>query len=96
MELKEKITNREATVAVIGLGYVGLPLAVEIAKVGFSVAGVDISPEKVKLVNDGRSDIRDVPDEVLSPLVMDGKLRATTEFSILKQADVISICVPSQ
>ncbi|MFH1625431.1 MAG: nucleotide sugar dehydrogenase [Pseudomonadota bacterium] len=94
-ELFSKIKARTAKVAVIGVGYVGLPLAVEFAKEGFSVTGIDIDPEKVDAINDGRSYIRDVEKEDLRPLVQSERLRATSDYSFLKEIDAISICVPT-
>jgi len=95
MSLMEKIKRKEALVGVIGLGYVGLPLAVEKAKAGFDVLGFDIQPQKVKWVNEGRNYIGDVVDEELADLVRRGKLRATTNFDELATCDVIAICVPT-
>src|SRR5581483_4530813 len=79
--LEEKIRTRRARVGIVGLGYVGLPLAVEFAKAGFSVTGIDISEEKARLVNAGESYIGDIATSTLRPLVESGKLRATTDFS---------------
>ncbi len=95
MRLYEKIVSKTAKVCVIGLGYVGLPLAVEKAKAGYSVLGFDIQEKKVKWVNEGRNYIGDVVDEELSELVKAGRLRATADFSDLKNCDVIAICVPT-
>ena len=95
MELVEKIESRKARVGIIGLGYVGFPLAVEFAAAGFQVAGIDVNPTKVKVVNHGGSHIPDIdPDRVL-PLVKSGNLKATTEFEVLADCDAISICVPT-
>jgi UDP-N-acetyl-D-glucosamine dehydrogenase len=93
--LEEKIRTRRARVGIIGLGYVGLPLAVEFAKAGFSVTGIDISREKVGRVNAGDSYVGDVPSATLGPLVESGKLRATTDFSTVLELDTINICVPT-
>ncbi|MHB1042434.1 MAG: nucleotide sugar dehydrogenase [Eubacteriales bacterium] len=93
--LKEKINNRSAKVAIIGLGYVGLPMAVEQARTGFSVIGVDKDPKKVEMVNSGKSYIRDVPANILNELVESGKLKVYSHFNKLKDADVIIICVPT-
>jgi len=93
--LKEKILNREATIGVIGLGYVGLPLAVEKAKAGFDVIGFDIQEKKVQMVNEGHNYIGDVVNEDLERIVKEGKLRATTDFDELKNCDVAAICVPT-
>ena len=93
--LEEKIRTRAARVGIVGLGYVGLPLAVEFAKAGFSVTGIDISQEKAKRVNAGDSYVGDVPSATLGPLVESGKLRATTDFSAVLELDTINICVPT-
>src|SRR5262245_60458791 len=94
-QLKDRIKNREARVAVIGIGYVGLPLVVEIAKAGFTVTGYDKSAEKVRLASAGKSYIKDVPSDVLGPLVASGKVSASTDPDVLGKADVIVICVPT-
>src|ERR1039457_5653944 len=93
--LAEKIRTRRARVGIVGLGYVGLPLAVEFAKAGFSVTGIDISTQKVDRVNAGESYIGDIPSSTLGPLVESGKLRATTDFSAVLEPDTINICVPT-
>ena len=80
---------------VLGLGYVGLPLAVEFAKAGFDVVGIDVQQSKVDDFNTGHSYIKDVPDSVFSPLVKSGKLRATSDFSVIRTLDTIDICVPT-
>ncbi|MCE5273136.1 NAD(P)-binding domain-containing protein, partial [bacterium] len=95
MKLIEKIQSRKAEVAIIGLGYVGFPLAVEFSSAGFSVTGIDLSESKVKVVNHGGSHIPDVDPAVVSPLVKKGLLKATTEFEALAKADAMSICVPT-
>ena len=94
-ELKKKIINRTAKVAVIGLGYVGLPLAIEIAKAGFSVAGIDVDKEKVDKINSKNSYIPDVTKETLNGLVSQEKLIATSDYKVLKEIDIVSICVPT-
>ena len=93
--LKEKITNRTAIVGVVGLGYVGLPFAVEKAKVGFRVIGVEQNPRRAELVNRGESYIADVPTEVLKEVVDKGLLRAETGFDRVAEMDVIVIAVPT-
>ncbi len=93
--LHDKIKNREAKVAVIGIGYVGLPLVVEVAKAGFTVVGYDKSAEKVKQANAGKSYIKDVSDETLAPLVASGKVSASNDPDVLAKADVVVICVPT-
>ncbi len=94
-KLKEKIVNRTAKVGVIGLGYVGLPLAVEKGKVGFEVIGFDRNAKRVAQVNAGDNYIKDVKDEDLKALVVGKKLVATDDFARLKDVDVIVICVPT-
>ena len=91
----EKIRTRDVAVGVIGLGYVGLPLAVEFAKAGLSVTGFDVDDEKVREVNAGHSYIPDVPDAELSEATTSGRLRATSDMSQLGDMDVIDICVPT-
>ena len=93
--LKSKITARTAHVGVIGLGYVGLPFAVEKAKVDFPVLGFDNNPERCGMVNRGENYIGDVKDAELRKLVQDGRLSATPDFRRLTEADVIVICVPT-
>jgi UDP-N-acetyl-D-glucosamine dehydrogenase len=93
--LEEKIRSRRARVGIVGLGYVGLPLAVEFAKAGFTVTGIDISEEKVRRVNAGDSYVGDIPSSTLAPLVQSGKLRATMDFSVVLELDTINICVPT-
>src|SRR4051812_9128381 len=88
--LEEKILTRRARVGIVGLGYVGLPLAVEFAKAGFSVTGIDISDQKTRLINAGKSYIGDIPESVLSPLVESGKIRATTDFSAVLELDTVN------
>ena len=93
--LEEKIRTRRARVGIVGLGYVGLPLAVEFARAGFSVTGIDVSEEKTRRVNAGDSYVGDVRSSTLTPLVESGKLRATTDFSAVLDLDTINICVPT-
>jgi len=94
-KLIDKIENRTAEIAVVGLGYVGLPLAVEFARKGFNVTGIDVSIEKVKKVNAGKNYIQDIDDALLKKLVKEKKLSATSDFSIMKKIDCVSICVPT-
>src|ERR1041384_6368909 len=91
--LEDKIRTRTARVGIVGLGYVGLPLAVEFAKAGFTVTGIDISEEKTRRVNAGDSYVGDIPTTALTPLVNAGKLRATTDFSVVRELDTVNICV---
>lgn len=93
--LARKIESREARVGIVGLGYVGLPLAVEYAKAGFTVTGIDLSAAKIDRVNAGESYIADIPTAELKPLVDSGKLRATTDFSVIAELDTVNICVPT-
>ena len=93
--LLEKIKSKVAKVGVIGLGYVGLPLAVEKAKAGFCVLGFDIQPEKVDKINRGENYIGDVVPEELSTLSQNGHLSATGDFSRIRECDVVTICVPT-
>ncbi len=93
--LLKKIEEKSITVGVVGLGYVGLPLAVEKAKAGFKTIGFDVQESKVKLVNEGHNYIGDVVDSDLKELVEKGMLTATTDFSFVKDVDFIAICVPT-
>jgi UDP-N-acetyl-D-glucosamine dehydrogenase len=95
MNLIEKIDNRSARIGVIGLGYVGLPLAMEFANAGYKVTGIDIDQNKINSLNDGKNYIKDVNDESLKNAVEKGLLKGTTDFSIVKELDTISICVPT-
>jgi len=94
-QLEGKIKDRSAGVAIIGMGYVGLPLAVELGRVGFNVTGIDISEKKVKTINAGKSDIDDIKDSDVKELVDLKRLRCTDDFSVLKNTDVVIICVPT-
>jgi UDP-N-acetyl-D-glucosamine dehydrogenase len=94
-QLAEKIANKTAQVGIIGLGYVGLPLAVEFAKAGFTVTGIDLVESKVERINAGDSYIQDIPAGEVQALVEAGKLRATTDFSVVAGLDTINICVPT-
>ncbi|HEX9988683.1 MAG TPA: nucleotide sugar dehydrogenase [Chloroflexia bacterium] len=93
--LAEKISSRTATVGIIGLGYVGLPLAVEFAHAGFSVVALDVDRRKVEDIKAGRSYIKDVTDDAISSAVQSGRLHATTDYRALREVDTISICVPT-
>ncbi|WP_244833969.1 nucleotide sugar dehydrogenase [Clostridium sp. BJN0001] len=94
-ELLDKINNKTAKVGVVGLGYVGLPLAVEKANAGYKTTGFDVQEKKVSMVNEGKNYIGDVVDSKLKKLVDEKKLRATTDFSFVKDVDTICICVPT-
>jgi UDP-N-acetyl-D-glucosamine dehydrogenase len=93
--LLDKIQDRSAVIGLIGLGYVGLPLAVEFGKAGFKVIGVDVDPRKVDALTAGRSYIPDVSSEDVAALRAAGKLEATTDYAALQFADAVSICVPT-
>lgn len=93
--LEKKIKNKEAIISVIGLGYVGLPLAKGFASKGFRVIGIDLDPKKVQDIAQGRSYLKDIPHEEIAPLVREGKLEATTDYHFAQRADAIFICVPT-
>jgi UDP-N-acetyl-D-glucosamine dehydrogenase len=93
--LARRLEDRSARLAVIGLGYVGLPLAVEFAKAGFTVHGVDIDERRVRELNQGRSYIQDVATADVADMVKAGRFSATTDFSVLKRCDSVNICVPT-
>lgn len=93
--LLKKLQDKTAVMAVLGLGYVGLPLASVFAEAGFKVIGVDPVQEKVDLVNQGKSYVLDVPTQTVARLVKEGRLSATTDFAACAQADAVSICVPT-
>ncbi|MEK6320709.1 MAG: nucleotide sugar dehydrogenase [Acidobacteriota bacterium] len=94
-EILNKLNERRAVVGVIGLGYVGLPLAVEFARGGLKVIGFDVDPSRVDAINKGRSYIPDVPTEMVAALVERGKFSAATDFSHLAETDAVIICVPT-
>ena len=93
--LKEKIESKTARVGIVGLGYVGLPLAMEFAKAGFHVTGIDVQPAKVDGLNRGESHVQDVPSEEVAALVRNKGFHATTDFSVVRDLDTINICVPT-
>jgi UDP-N-acetyl-D-glucosamine dehydrogenase len=95
MNLIERLKRREGRVVVIGIGYVGLPLVVEFAQAGFHVTGYDKDERKVASLKKGVSYIEDIPTEVLAPLVAAGKLTASTDESVMKDADAVIVCVPT-
>jgi len=94
-DLLTKIASKQAHVVVIGIGYVGLPLVAEFARAGFRTTGLDNDPEKVRLLNEGRSYIADVPESDLAPHVKSGRLDASTDRSVLAKADAVIVCVPT-
>lgn len=93
--LIQKLENKTAKLGVVGLGYVGLPLAVEKAKAGYEVIGFDVQDKKVEMVNKGHNYIGDVVDADLKNIVEEGKLKATTDFSFVSEVDAVSIAVPT-
>jgi UDP-N-acetyl-D-glucosamine dehydrogenase len=93
--LKKKLRDRKATAAVIGLGYVGLPLALEIASAGFDVVGIDVDPNKIASLKAGRSYIGDVSDKTIADATQTGRFVATSDFAALRDVDTVSICVPT-
>lgn len=95
IELLEKIQSKKIVCGVVGLGYVGLPLAVEKAKAGYKTIGFDVQAEKVRLVNEGKNYIGDVVDSDLAKLAQSKMLTATTDFSFIKDVDFVAICVPT-
>jgi UDP-N-acetyl-D-glucosamine dehydrogenase len=94
-QLMERILTRRAQAGVVGLGYVGLPLAVEFARNGLSTTGIDLDPQKIAVITSGRSYIPDVSDTDVSAAVAAGRLRATTDFSVVASLDTLNICVPT-
>ncbi|MEE8450219.1 MAG: UDP binding domain-containing protein [Thermodesulfobacteriota bacterium] len=94
-QLIRKIAALEARLGVVGIGYVGLPLAVEFAKAGFFVVGIDIDSERVAMLNAGHSYISDVNEVELASLVAGGRLRAVQDYRVVSELDVVSICVPA-
>jgi UDP-N-acetyl-D-glucosamine dehydrogenase len=94
-KLIEKLENRRANVAVLGLGYVGLPFASVFAEAGYRVTGIDMDAGKIEKLNQGISYIQDVPTEQVARLVSKGRLKGSTDFSLLAEADAVSICVPT-
>lgn len=95
LKLSEEILNRKVNVAIIGLGYVGLPLGVAMARAGFQVIGIDYNEKCVEMINNGISRILDVSSDELKNLVSQGKIQATTDYSNISRAQVIVICVPT-
>src|SRR6202035_115350 len=93
--LEDKIKTHTARVGIIGLGYVGLPLAMEFAKAGFPVTGIDVLESKVAKLNCGESYVQDIPNDTLRNMVETKKFRATTDFSVITDLDTINICVPT-
>src|SRR5260221_14775901 len=94
-ELLDKAERREALFGIVGLGYVGLPLAVELARAGYRVLGFDVKPDVVEGLNAGRSHVKDVTDAELAAAMAGGRFRATTDMARLAGPDAISICGPT-
>lgn len=94
-DIKRRIDNKELRIGIIGLGYVGLPLAVEFARNDFNVIGIELDKNKVDKINNGVNYIKDVDDDLLKELVKKGKIKATTDYSVLNEIDAVSICVPT-
>jgi UDP-N-acetyl-D-glucosamine dehydrogenase len=93
--LLERLESRTARVGVVGLGYVGLPLAVEFARGGLSAVGIDLDPRKIEAIANGQSYIPDVPSEAVAELVASGRFHATTDFTVVATLDTVNICVPT-
>ncbi len=93
--LMHKLETRTARVGIVGLGYVGLPLAMEFAKAGFSVTGIDLQPSKIDQINAGESYIQDVAPDEVKGMVKKNRLAATSDFSVIAELDTINICVPT-
>ena len=95
MELKDRIIGKTVKIGIIGLGYVGLSLAVRFALAGFNITGIEINEEKVRKINQGKSYSPDVREKEIRKLVGEGKLRATIDYDTLENLDVLIICVPT-
>ena len=94
-DLKQRLKNKTAAIGIVGLGYVGLPLAVAFSEAGFKVLGFDMQQKRVNSVNKGQPYIADIDSESLSAVVVNNLLQATTDQSRFKELDVICICVPT-
>ncbi len=95
MTLLEKLENRSATLGVVGLGYVGLSLAMEFARAGYRIIGIDIDADKVAQLQNGQSYVMDVPSDEVAKLVAEGRLQASTDYSRVAEMDSVNICVPT-
>src|SRR4030042_3588808 len=93
--LLNSLRQHSAKIGILGLGYVGLPLAAAFGEAGFQIIGIDTDPRKVNGLNKGESYIQDVPDKQLARLLKTGRFSATTDFSALRDCDAVSICVPT-
>jgi UDP-N-acetyl-D-glucosamine dehydrogenase len=94
-QLENRIQSRTARPAVVGLGYVGLPLLAEFARAGFRAIGIDLDARKVAQLGEGRSYIADVPSDQICPAIARGQVVVTTDFELLREADSVDICVPT-
>lgn len=94
-EVAERLRTKEAIIGVVGLGYVGMPIALEFAKKGFSVRGIDVSEKKIEMLNRGENFIEDLQDDEVAAEVANGRLKASTSYAPLAEADVIFIAVPT-
>src|SRR5512137_971674 len=94
-DLIKSLKEKKARIAILGLGYVGLPLAVVFGEAGFNVTGVDADKRKIAALAEGKSYIPDVKTEAVEKLVKGGRFTATADFSVLKDMDAVSICVPT-
>jgi len=94
-ELLNKIENRTAIMGVIGLGYIGLPLAVEMAKAGYKTIGFEVQEKKVKRINEGVNYINDIEKSDFKKVIEEGLSKATNDYSFLKNVDIVCICVPT-
>src|SRR5690606_31001066 len=93
--LRDRIRSRQARTGIVGLGYVGLPLAVEFGRAGYTAVGIDLDERKIEAIDAGRSYIPDVPSADVAALVASGHLTATTDFKCVAELDTINICVPT-
>src|ERR1035441_6291410 len=95
MKLKNKINNKQARIAVIGLGYVGLPLALAFAEKGFKVLGIDTDVQRIERIRSLKSYITDVPSALIAKVIRKEVFNVSTDFNLLSQVDVVIICVPT-
>ncbi len=93
--LLERITRKDVAVGIIGLGYVGLPLAIAFAAAGYRVTGIDVDAQKVAGIRRGESHVADIDGKRVAALVASGQLTATTDYAVLSELDAVSICVPT-